>query len=216
MQLLFKKTLYSIIFLLSSTVLFAQSTSDTLVSETASSFTTGTQHSAYLQYANEGLGLAYDARFRSKISWLDFALTGSVGGTPVKSNFPAESTIQNRSSLYATLSASALFGKKRWLTSKRSFVGEFGIQVINIHLEQDKLSFIDYKTKEKMWLPSVETVNHFGIFGGLRYQRADGGISAFLNTSISYVRYSAAPAYANLESFFRVGLGYSLATFSKS
>jgi hypothetical protein len=73
----------------------------------------GIQHSAYAQFATFGWGLAYDARFRTKIKWLDWAATATVGFFP-KINY-------GRSGLGTSLGASALFGK-------RAFSFELGVE----------------------------------------------------------------------------------------
>jgi hypothetical protein len=157
----------------------------------------GIQHSASVQFANFGLGLAYDARFRTKIKWLDWAATATAGYLP-KSFF-------GRTGLGTSLGASALFGK-------RAFSFELGVQGVLSHYEGQELSYLDYKTGEYLLRDIVYDQNSVEFLLGLRYQRPKGGISGFVNMGAGPAYDSRYPKFQSWIGAFRVGVGYSLNT----
>jgi hypothetical protein len=157
----------------------------------------GIQHSAYVQTGIAAVGLAYDARFRTKIKWLDWAATATVGGFPKSPN--------SSSVLGGGLSASALFGK-------RAFSFEVGVRGIFTYHEGEQLSYLDYKTGDYIISEVVHTQSSIGLLLGLRYQRPKGGISGFANISAGPSRDTRATYYSNTLTSICLGLGYSLKT----
>jgi hypothetical protein len=157
----------------------------------------GIQHSAYVQTGIAAVGLAYDARFRTRIKWLDWATTASVGG------FPKTNT--SSSVIGGGLSVSALFGK-------RAFSVELGVRGVLAHHEEQELSYVNYKTGEISFREVSYDQNRVEAIGGLRYQRPKGGISGFVNMGVGTIYNSRYPYFNSGNLSLAIGLGYSLKT----
>jgi hypothetical protein len=164
----------------------------------------GVQHSAYVQAGSLGWGLAYDARFRTKIKWLDWATNASVGFMKSEQRTFDKFIAPAYTQFGTSLGVSALFGK-------RAFSFELGVQPVFSHTETARNTYVDYKTGELGWTDVVyESITIEGLIG-IRYQNPKGGISGFANFGLG-------PAFDTFSSnvgsnaSIRLGLGYSLKT----
>ena len=159
---------------------------------------------------NYGTNLRYDARFRTKSTWLDWAAHGSIGTNLLNSN-AGETYFRNNWATNAGVGVSALVGKKAL-----SF--ELGAR-LNTHFGAQNAfnnisNFVPNRLNDNLFNSSSAE-----IFGGLRYQPPRSGVTIMLNTALTR-DFDRNPNYYrsnNPEPIFdrfslRLGLGYSLGT----
>jgi hypothetical protein len=174
----------------------------------------GVQASFLLESStNHNTNLRYDARFRTKSTWLDWAAHGSIGTNALDGSV-GDTYLRNNWSANAGVGVSALMGKKAL-----SF--ELGTR-INTYFNAPN-SFVGFsetipnRLSDKVW-----NSNSAEIFGGLRYQPPRGGVTIMLNMGLErafnrnpnmYSTNQPQPLFNRFN--LRLGLGYSLGTKSK-
>jgi hypothetical protein len=174
----------------------------------------GIQESFFLELnPNRNTNLRYDARFRTKSTWLDWAAHGIIGTNALDGSV-GDTYLRNNWSANAGVGVSALMGKKAlsfelgtrintYFNAPNSFVGLGGA--------------IPNQLSDKVWNSSGAE-----IFGGLRYQPPHGGVTLMLGTGMErnlnrnpnfYSTNQPQPLFDRFN--LRFGLGYSLGTKSK-
>ena len=159
---------------------------------------------------NYGTNFRYDARFRTKSTWLDWAAHGVIGTNLLNSN-GSETYLRNYWSTNAGVGVSALMGKKAL-----SF--ELGTRLNTYFGAPTPFystgNYLPNRLSDNVWNGSSAE-----FFGGLRYQPPRGGVTIMLNTALAR-DFNRNPNYYysnNPEPIFdrfslRLGLGYSLGT----
>jgi hypothetical protein len=170
----------------------------------------GIQHSFGFEASpNLPVSLHYDARFRTKSTWLDWAAHGSFG-----MNLPRQlDYIRNDYNGATNLGVSALLGK-------RDLSFEIGIETYANYSSADWLIATTTSTTPT-WNNYRNSNIGVAAFAGVRYQPVKGGMSCFINAGFAKDLYDDSyrnnfPPSAYLKVFdhfqLRTGVMYSFPT----